>query len=256
MDGAVVRGDRRQHARGHHRAGHHRVSARCGWERGNRRAANRFRRQTASAIPTRRECRPRIGRRRGPARSPRRHRRPRPGPSNASAAPGSSGFGNATVGKSGSGFELCGDGVHLGEPGAVQCLHGHRAAHPVQRREGHPRRTGAAPQAGGTLDVALDQIGLCGFDRCPADVVGQRCVGHRGLDLAVGGGDDLDAAVGVHLVAVVGRRVMRGRDLDPGERASVPHRERDHRSGHRTRQKKHRKPLIGKHFGGHGGEDR
>ena len=175
--------------------------------------------------------------------------------SSASVAPGSSGLGKLTVGKSGSGANWLATVCTSIEAGAPQRFERHRAAHPVQRGQRHPNRTRRrAPHPGGPLDVVLDQPGVGGFDGRPGDLVGERGVGDGGFDLAVGGGDDLDSAVEVHLVAVVGRRVVRCGDLDSGRRAGVPDRKSQHRRGYRIWQQRDRKSLGGKHFSGRRGE--
>ncbi|CFR90899.1 Uncharacterised protein [Mycobacterium tuberculosis] len=101
--------------------------------------------------------------------------------------------------------------MHLGETGSPKGLDGHRPANPVQRRQGHPDRTGAPSDPGRTLDITVDQIGgavFTGVDGLPGDLIGRGRGGHRGFDLPVGRGEELKAAVDIDLVAVVGRRVV------------------------------------------------
>ncbi len=130
--------------------------------------------------------------------------------------------------------ELRVDDVHVVKAGPAQGLDGYRAAHPVHRGQGHPDRTGAAPHPRRPADVPLDQIGVGGLNRSPRDPVGRRSVPHGGFDLAVGGGDDLDAAVEIHLVSVVGGGVVRRGDLDAGRRPGGAHREGHHRRRNRA----------------------
>ena len=54
----------------------------------------------------------------------------------------------------------------------------------------------------------LDQTRVSGFDVRPGDLVGEGGRSHRGFDLVVGRGDDLDSPVEIHLVAIVGRRIV------------------------------------------------
>ena len=69
------------------------------------------------------------------------------------------------------------------------------------------------------------------------------------LDLPVGGRDDLKAAVEVHLVAVVGRRIVRRGDLNTGRGPEMPDAERDYRCRYGGEHQRHVKPLGGKDFG-------
>ncbi len=77
----------------------------------------------------------------------------------------------------------------------------------------------------------------------------------RSLDLAVDGSDDLCPVrriVGrraqVHLVAVVGRRIVTCGDHNAGVRAEPADGERQHRRGHRDRQQGRPHPRPGEHL--------
>ena len=76
---------------------------------------------------------------------------------------------------------------------------------------------------------------------------------HR-LDLPVGGRDDLHAAVEVHLVAVVRRRIVRRGDLHARAGAEMARAERHHRRRDRGEHQRHHEAFCGKHFGGREGE--
>ena len=68
------------------------------------------------------------------------------------------------------------------------------------------------------------------------------------------GGDDLRTVVGVDLVAVVLRRVVRCGDHDAGGRAEVLHGEREHRRRQRPRHEPRVEPGGGEDRGGVAGE--
>ena len=175
--------------------------------------------------------------------------------SSASAAPGSSGLGKATVGKSGSGANWLATVCTSSKPAALQRAQRELAADTVHGGQRHPRLSRAVRRSvGRARDVGVHQCVIGRLHGQAGDLVGRRCGGHRGLDLAVGGRDDLQAAVEIHLVAVVGSRVVRGGDLHPGGGAGVPDRERDDRGRHRVFPGDHRKAMGGKHFSRSGGE--
>ncbi len=163
--------------------------------------------------------------------------------SSASVAPGSSGLGKATVGKSGSGLNWRCDGVHVVEAGEMQRAQRQFAADAVHGGQGNAHRSRGAAHGGGALHVEVDEFGAGGGDGLAWDLVGRRRGGHRRLDLAVGRGDDLQAAVEVHLVAVVGGRVVGGGDLHTGSGSGVADREGDDGRRHRVRQRTSPKTL-------------
>ena len=130
------------------------------------------------------------------------------------------------------------------EPRRLERLLEHRAAHPVHGRVGHHTAPYLGPQADGGdgVDVGVDprrveigdvRIVLRGEDDRqriePVDALG---------DLAIHRVDDLRAGGEEHLVAVVGRRVVRGRDdhagggLDAGDRPGQHRRRLDARVEH------------------------
>ena len=237
------------------RAGHHAVRPRrrdraatgC-----NRPAANRFRRRTACASRVGSECRRRTGRRRDPARWRRRRRRRRPAPAARRWRRAPRGWGNGTVGKSGSGANWLATVCTSVKPAARSACQCELAADPVHRRQRHPRR-GAWPSrtAAARVDVVPDHLGVGGCTGARAISSAGGAAAIAALDLAVGGGDDLHSAVEVHLVAVVGRRVVRRGDLHarpPRRRAArrTPRTGVGSGSGSSTTEK----PCGGKHFRG------
>ena len=140
-------------------------------------------------------------------------------------------------------------------------------AHPVHGRVGqrHLARPGSEPAHDrgdvGAADVGADPC--VGRDRFERDGHRVRFAGVVAVGDPVEGGRqtflvgraDLRSVGQVHLVAVVGRRVVGRGDGDPGPGGQVAHRERHQRRGHRPR-KQHRPATEGGDDPGHvGGED-
>ena len=232
-----MRGDRRQHPRGHHGAGHHGGIWSVGATGCNRRAANRFRRRTASAILTRGGYPDRAPVGVGVQRDRDVGRDVGGQGEQCVGGAGLLGVRERDGGEVGVRRELGADGVHV--------RRSRRAAASRRPPRRPPRAAGSGPPAPNRRRAAPRPRARCSArpDRSSAGSTGVRAIwsaerrgGHRGFDLAVGGRDDLDAAVEVHLVAVVGRRIVRGGDLYPGGGAGVAHRERHHRCGHRAGQ--------------------
>ena len=111
-------------------------------------------------------------------------------------------------GEVGVGRELTWHRVYIGEPGPPQRLDRGGAADAVQRGQRHPHRPRTSAHRGGALQVALENVVTTGCHWRAADFVGIGRRSDRGFDLTVGGRDDLQTAVEVHLVAVVRRRVV------------------------------------------------
>ena len=156
-------------------------------------------------------------------------------PAARSVAPGSSGLGKLTVGKSGSGANWRGDGVHVGQSGAAQRLGCHRTAHPMQRGQRYPNRTDCRapqPRRPARCSCSTSRRRRVRPVACAISSANGAVAMAASISRSVGG-DDLHAAVQVHLVAVVGRRIVRRGDLDSGRRAGVPDRESQHRCGYR-----------------------
>jgi hypothetical protein len=70
---------------------------------------------------------------------------------------------------------------------------------------------------------------------------------HGPADALIVGRDDLRAVLPVDLVAIVGRRIVAGRDHDPRARPERRHRERANRSGYRIGKDVHRDAGAGQH---------
>jgi hypothetical protein len=139
--------------------------------------------------------------------------------------------------------------VHVGEAGPVQRVHGRGAAHAVHRgeRDAQGARR-AARQPRHPFQIGVGHIGL-GRRRGRRDRDGGGRRRDGGFDLGVGWRSELGAVGEVDLVAVVGRRVVRRRDLYACHGAQLTHREREHRRGQRAGQHPHREPGAGQHLG-------
>ena len=168
-----------------------------------------------------------------------------------SSAPGSSGFGKATVGKSGSGCSCCGTGMTSANPAASNTARSTAGADAVHRgvHDAQVARAGRhqADDGGDVVvdDLLVEPVDAGGLER---DLARRADGPDRRLDLGVGRRHDLRAVVGVDLVAVVLRRVVRRGDHHAGRRAEVLHGEGEHRRGQHPRQEVGREPG--------GGEDR
>ena len=77
---------------------------------------------------------------------------------------GSSGLGNGTVGKSGSGANWLSTTCTSVRPARTSASQRELAAHPVQRRQRHPHRFRRVPDVGRAIDVALDLVDTRRFD--------------------------------------------------------------------------------------------
>ena len=174
-------------------------------------------------------------------------------------APGSSGFGNETVGKSGSGCSCSAPGGRHRWPASASSAGEERSSDPVHRAGGDPDRSGGGRDPSeGRRDVVVEHRGTHRLDartsaRQEDRLVGRDCVDGRG-DLGVGGRDDLGGVVEVELEAVVGGWVVAGRDHDPCGAAESADREDADRGGGRPAREPHRDAVGGKHLGAVGGE--
>ena len=156
-------------------------------------------------------------------------------------APGSSGLGNDTVGKAGSGWAWLGTGSGTAYPAASKARATVSDPTPCSAVWTTTRSRGVSgdDDADDVVEVALEH-GL--VERLPA-VVGQGHVGDPldagdlGGDLDVGGRDDLGAVAEVDLVAVVLGRVVAGGDHDAGVGAEEADRVRE--DGRRQRPRQH-----------------
>ena len=181
-----------------------------------------------------------------------------------SSAPGSSGFGKATVGKSGSGAN-CGRPTPAGRSprrrgGPAGRRRRRRAA--ACRRSRSPRGPSGSRRRGrrgrvGTKDrflvEVLDQPLLTG--RRLGERRRPELAGERG-DPRVVGRDDLRTVSGIGLVAVVGRRVVARGDHHPRGGPEVADGERGERGGERSWQQTDAHTRPGCDGGRVGGEDR
>ena len=163
-----------------------------------------------------------------------------------SIAPGSSGLGKATVGKSGSGSACCGHDVRRGEAGGSSTWTHGRAADAVQRRVDEVEVARAVVgEPGDRVEVAVDDLlaedlvrprprgtSASGADR-----------GDPGRDLGVGRRHDLAAVAEVDLVAVVLGRVVAGGDHHAGDAAELADRVGQHRGGQRPGQQSAFRPA-------------
>ena len=174
-----------------------------------------------------------------------------------SIAPGSSGLGKLTVGKSGSGSACSPTSLGRGEAGRGEHRPDHRGAHPVHRGVHHgqvPGRVGTH-QGGHRRHVVGDQrLVQYLVVRRQRDRPGGGDGPDRRLDLGVHRRHDLRPVEGVDLVAVVLRRVVRGGDHHAGHRAQVPDREGQHRGGQQPGQQPGVEAGGGQHARRVGGE--
>ena len=155
-----------------------------------------------------------------------------------SIAPASSGFGKATVGKSGSGSSCWDTTCGRGEPGGLQHLQHRRPADAVQRRVDDVEVAGAVRRPG---PRRCRSSGRRSPRRAP-------CPGlRRAMDVdrprrrrsarrsRVGRRHDLAAVAEVDLVAVVLGRVVAGGHHHAGDAPELADRERQHRRRQRPR---------------------
>ena len=118
------------------------------------------------------------------------------------------------------------------------------------------RRVRAVPRGrrGDPVEVGLADVDDPVRRRPTGTETAGGCGGDRGLDLGVRGRGELAPVVDVDLVAVVGGRVVRGGDLDAGDGADLPDREREHGGGQRAGQHPDGEPGAREHLGGGRGE--
>ncbi len=127
-----------------------------------------------------------------------------------------------------------------GQPGAFERSEQRGTAHPVQRgvRHLHALRVGAQPHTRHRSEVRLhlllaEMMDERVVDRRQRDRARVDQVDRRG-DVGVGRRHDLRARAEVHLVAVVGRRVVRGGDHHARGRVDLGDVPRQHGRGHRV----------------------
>ncbi len=181
-----------------------------------------------------------------------------------SIAPGSSGFGKATVGNAAVRLELRVDGDGCGVAGDLEDARERLPSHAVHRGVDPGEAVGALGRGrdgGGRGDVGLhERLGrrlVAQRTRQGADVAGIRDPLDVRGDLGVGRRDDLRAVVvaaEVDLVAVVVRGVVARGHHDPGIRPQFAHREGEHRRRQQPRQEDRAEPGAGEQLGGVPGE--
>ena len=166
--------------------------------------------------------------------------------------------GEGDGGEVGVGVGLGRDPVRRREPGPGDGLEHQRPGHAVHRGVDHPQRRAAAglqPQGGfggerGQVGAG-DLVAVPGDERAverPGRYLAQRAERpDRGLDLGVGGRDDLGPVGEVQLVAVVRGRVVTRGDHDAGGGGQLPDRERQQRRRARSRQQVNAQPGAGQH---------
>ena len=159
----------------------------------------------------------------------------------ASIAPFSSGLGKGTVGKSGSGSACSGTTTGSAKPAST--MHRRRSVPPTPCSGVYTTRSAARSsgrrcpdlghQRAQALDVGVDDVRPDPVVHGGAGDVGQRADGvDRRRDGLVGRWHDLAAVAQIDLVAVVGRRIVRGRHHDPRHGTERADRERHNRCGH------------------------
>ena len=170
-----------------------------------------------------------------------------------SIAPGSSGFGNDTVGNAGSGRTCASTTNGSGSPAAwnartaisppTPCIGVYATPTPVAAGRSRTSRI--------DVDVAVDDRGVDVLDR---RIVRSGELHRRGVDEGDAGGDtgvvwghDLGAVAEVHLVAVVGGRVVRRRDHHRRRGVELGRDPRQHGCRDRPGEQAYREPGGGHH---------